>query len=98
LPFLAAVVWLGGWPFAIVAGAVALLAAAEFVHGWLIPTMPLRMVLPQAPTFGAAAMMVAGAAAQTAPVPVQPPLRLIVPFTPGTGIDIVARTVGPRLG
>ncbi len=60
LPFLAAVVWLGGWPFAIVAGAVALLAAAEFVHGWLIPTMPLRMVLPQAPTFGAAAMMVAG--------------------------------------
>lgn len=26
------------------------------------------------------------------------PLRLIVPFTPGTGIDIVARTVGPKLG
>jgi len=26
-----------------------------------------------------------------------PPLRLIVPFTPGTGIDIVARTVGPKL-
>lgn len=26
------------------------------------------------------------------------PLRLIVPFTPGTGIDIIARTVGPRLG
>ncbi|MBE7369161.1 tripartite tricarboxylate transporter substrate binding protein [Ramlibacter pallidus] len=26
------------------------------------------------------------------------PLRLVVPFTPGTGIDIVARTVGPRLG
>lgn len=26
-----------------------------------------------------------------------PPLKLIVPFTPGTGIDIVARTVGPRL-
>jgi len=25
------------------------------------------------------------------------PLRLIVPFTPGTGIDIVARSVGPRL-
>ena len=25
------------------------------------------------------------------------PLKLIVPFTPGTGIDIVARTVGPRL-
>ena len=25
------------------------------------------------------------------------PLRLIVPFTPGTGIDIVARSLGPRL-
>jgi tripartite-type tricarboxylate transporter receptor subunit TctC len=29
---------------------------------------------------------------------VQPPLRLIVPFTPGTGIDLIARTVGPKLG
>jgi tripartite-type tricarboxylate transporter receptor subunit TctC len=27
----------------------------------------------------------------------RPPLRLVVPFTPGTGIDIVARQVGPRL-
>jgi tripartite-type tricarboxylate transporter receptor subunit TctC len=26
------------------------------------------------------------------------PLRLIVPFTPGTGIDLIARTVGPKLG
>lgn len=26
-----------------------------------------------------------------------PPVRLIVPFTPGTGIDLIARTVGPRL-
>lgn len=25
------------------------------------------------------------------------PLRLIVPFTPGTGIDLIARTIGPRL-
>jgi tripartite-type tricarboxylate transporter receptor subunit TctC len=25
------------------------------------------------------------------------PLRLVVPFTPGTGIDLIARTVGPRL-
>jgi tripartite-type tricarboxylate transporter receptor subunit TctC len=43
-----------------------------------------------------------GAAAQ-APAPAasaagQPPLRLIVPFTPGTGIDLIARTVGPKLG
>ncbi len=27
----------------------------------------------------------------------QGPLRLIVPFTPGTGIDLIARTIGPRL-
>jgi tripartite-type tricarboxylate transporter receptor subunit TctC len=26
------------------------------------------------------------------------PLKLVVPFTPGTGIDMIARTVGPRLG
>ena len=25
------------------------------------------------------------------------PVRLIVPFTPGTGIDLIARTIGPRL-
>jgi tripartite-type tricarboxylate transporter receptor subunit TctC len=31
------------------------------------------------------------------PNPTKVPLRLIVPFTPGTGIDIVARTVAPRL-
>jgi tripartite-type tricarboxylate transporter receptor subunit TctC len=38
-----------------------------------------------------------GALAQ-APSSSGTPLKLIVPFTPGTGIDIVARTVGPRLG
>lgn len=38
------------------------------------------------------------AAAAQAPQPAGVPLRLVVPFTPGTGIDIVARTVGPRLG
>ncbi len=27
----------------------------------------------------------------------QAPIRLIVPFTPGTGIDLIARTLGPRL-
>ncbi len=33
--------------------------------------------------------------AQSAPAPAA--LRLIVPFTPGTGIDLIARTVGPKL-
>src|SRR5437868_11087803 len=27
----------------------------------------------------------------------QGPIRLVVPFTPGTGIDLIARQVGPRL-
>lgn len=33
------------------------------------------------------------------PAPVEPaaPLRLVVPFTAGTGIDLIARTVAPRL-
>src|SRR5918911_9993 len=32
-----------------------------------------------------------------APAGAATPLRLIVPFTPGTGIDLIARTVGPKL-
>jgi tripartite-type tricarboxylate transporter receptor subunit TctC len=36
----------------------------------------------------------AGALAQAFP---SHPITLVVPYTPGTGIDIVARTVGPRL-
>ena len=39
-----------------------------------------------------------GAAAQGPSAASQAPLRLIVPFTPGTGIDLIARTIGPRLG
>lgn len=47
----------------------------------------------------AAAAVVAGGAAAQAPQAGSPaPLRLIVPFTPGTGIDLIARVVGPRLG
>ncbi len=38
----------------------------------------------------------AGVQAQSVVLP-QAPIRLVVPFTPGTGIDLVARTLGPRL-
>jgi len=38
-----------------------------------------------------------GALAQAPAAGSQVPLKLIVPFTPGTGIDLIARTVGPRL-
>lgn len=44
----------------------------------------------------AAAVASAGVLAQTAALP-PIPIRLIVPFTPGTGIDLIARTIGPRL-
>jgi tripartite-type tricarboxylate transporter receptor subunit TctC len=51
----------------------------------------------------AALGLLAGGVSAQAPAPSalaqpQAPLRLIVPFTPGTGIDLIARTVGPRLG
>lgn len=49
----------------------------------------------------AAAGLASGPAAQAQPAASsspQGPLRLIVPFTPGTGIDLIARTVAPRLG
>ncbi len=56
----------------------------------------LRRALVLAAVAGAACS--AGAQTASGPAQVQAPLRLIVPFTPGTGIDIVARTVGPKLG
>ena len=61
LPLLITAVWLGGWFFALLAGAIAVLAAAEFVHGWLIPSQPMARVLNMAPAFGAAGVIVAGA-------------------------------------
>jgi tripartite-type tricarboxylate transporter receptor subunit TctC len=45
----------------------------------------------------AALVVLALPAVAQAPQGAATPLKLIVPFTPGTGIDIVARTVGPRL-
>jgi tripartite-type tricarboxylate transporter receptor subunit TctC len=42
----------------------------------------------------AAALVSSPATAQTYP---SQPIRFVVPFTPGTGMDIIARQVGPRL-
>src|SRR5713226_5246804 len=41
-----------------------------------------------------AMLSASGALAQVYP---SQPIRVIVPFTPGTGMDIIARTVGPKL-
>jgi len=41
-----------------------------------------------------AALPAAGVLAQTYP---SQPIKLVVPYTPGTGMDIIARTVGPKL-
>ncbi|WP_414708762.1 tripartite tricarboxylate transporter substrate binding protein [Ramlibacter sp.] len=65
--------------------------------------MPHRRALLGAALAGSLASALgcwpAGALAQTAQQAGQGvPLRLIVPFTPGTGIDLIARTVGPKLG
>jgi tripartite-type tricarboxylate transporter receptor subunit TctC len=61
------------------------------------------------PSISRRVLLVLGAAAAAPAIHAQPsqassaatggaaPLRLIVPFTPGTGIDLIARTVGPRL-
>ncbi len=62
-----------------------------------MPSISMRCVM-----LALAAVTAGGAAAQsTAPPsaanPAQTALRLIVPFTPGTGIDLIARTVGPKL-
>ncbi len=59
LPIVIAVAWIGGWPFAIAAGVILFLAAVEFHHGWLIPSMPLRearQFVPPAAACGAIAV------------------------------------------
>ena len=52
-------------------------------------------------TLFAGVLAAANALAQGTPPSVltgtQAPIKLIVPFTPGTGIDLIARTVGPKL-
>ena len=47
-------------------------------------------------TFTVMAALFIGTSAAQVPFPSRP-ILLVVPFTPGTGIDILARTLGPRL-
>lgn len=65
LPLVLGVTWVGGWPFALVAAAVAVLASAEFVHGWLLPSMPISAVIPQLPAFAVTGVVVAGVHSDT---------------------------------
>ena len=63
-----------------------------------MPSLSRRHLLALAAA-AAAPVAYAQQAQQPAPAPGNAqPLRLIVPFTPGTGIDLIARTVGPKLG
>lgn len=55
-------------------------------------------LLARAAVAALASFLLPASAQAPAPASGGAPLKLIVPFTPGTGIDIVARTVGPRLG
>ncbi len=57
----------------------------------LVRLAALALALAASATLPARAQVQPGAAGAAA-------LRLIVPFTPGTGIDLIARTVGPKLG
>lgn len=58
----------------------------------------MLQLIRRAAVLAVTALAAIGAAAQAPAASSQVPLRLIVPFTPGTGIDLIARTVGPRLG
>ncbi len=58
LPLVAGLAWLGGWPFALAAATVAALASAEFIHGWLLPSLPIREAAARQPGFLLVAVIV----------------------------------------
>ncbi len=60
MPLLILVIWVGGWPFAIVAGLITLGGTIEFAHAWLMPTQPYRAVASLGPGLLAPAAVVTG--------------------------------------
>lgn len=60
LPLLLVVTLLGGWAFALCAGLIAVVASAEFSHGWLLPSQPVWRVWPLWTLFAWPGVMVAG--------------------------------------
>jgi tripartite-type tricarboxylate transporter receptor subunit TctC len=61
-----------------------------------VNSIPMR-AHRRAIVFGAAALALGVIDARAQPTQPGTPIKLIVPFTPGTGIDLIARQVGPRL-
>lgn len=82
LPVVGVLVYLGGWPFAIGAAAVALLASAEFFHGWLLPSLSIPRAALSQPWFAVAGIVVA-----SAHVDAQLPMA-------GVGVGLVAAAAG----
>ncbi|MFN0093337.1 MAG: phosphatidate cytidylyltransferase [Dehalococcoidia bacterium] len=60
LPIVVVAVLVGGPLFAFAAGTVALLASTEFVHGWLMPSRPIREAARLVAGFAPAAIIVTG--------------------------------------
>lgn len=92
LPLVVGLTWLGGWPFALVAGAIAVLAAAEFVHGFLLPSQPFAAVWNLGFGLLGVGLMVAGAFAS--------PLFLLVGGAIGVALLLAgysrSNVFGPR--
>ncbi len=59
LPLVVLVAWVGGWTFALALAAISLAASLEFVHGWLIPSRPVREATAHLSTIAIAPVTVA---------------------------------------
>jgi phosphatidate cytidylyltransferase len=87
-----ALVYLGGWPFAVAAAAIAALAGAEFVHGWLLPSLRIPEAATKQPAFLLACVMVLAAHWE----PLVVPLGAAVALAAGTLGYSKTNAFGPR--